>query len=96
MNRIEIRPEINEKENRSTMETITRQLFCEKSVKWVTSRNTNKKRKKAKDRENKSFMTWMRDNTEYFTFIKRIIKGHFVDFDLHLIKEIINLKLFKN
>ena len=33
MNRIEIRPEINEKENWSTMETTTRQLFCEKSVK---------------------------------------------------------------
>ena len=38
-------------------------------------------------------MTGMTDNTEYFTFIKRIIKGQFVDFDLHLIKEIINLKL---
>ena len=67
--------------------------FVKRVWKWVTSRNTNKRRKKAKERENKSFMTGMRDNTEYFTFIKRIIKGQFVDFDLHLIKEIINLKL---
>ena len=90
MNRIEIRPEIKRTNQQWRPSHIT--YFVKRLWKWVTSKNTNKRRKKAKEREQITYDR--RDNTEYFTVIKRIVKEHFIDFDLHLIKNIINLKLF--
>lgn len=48
MNRIEVRPEINEKETDQQWRPLHVSYFVKRVWKWVTPRNTNKRRKKAK------------------------------------------------